>query len=85
MVRRAQALQDSTEGEYETITVGEALAGELGLSDGDLVQLTVNGNSISGPVRIDELINARQVTVATGSVLASRLGTGYASAELGKK
>jgi NADH-quinone oxidoreductase subunit G len=84
LVRRAPALQSTTDANPALLQVGLDLWESLGLHSGDLLQVTQGGGSAELPVTLDASLAPRTVRIPAGLPETSALGRSDQALELSR-
>jgi len=84
LVRRAPALQSTTDAKPALLQVGLDLWESLGLHSGDLLQVTQGGGSAELPVTLDASLAPRTVRIPAGLPETSALGRSDQALELSR-
>jgi NADH-quinone oxidoreductase subunit G len=74
LVRRAPGLQQTRDAQPPVATLNRALAGQLGLQDGDFVRVTQDGGAALLPYAVDDKLPANCVRVALARAKTAALG-----------
>ena len=77
IVRRAKALQQTRDAKAPDAVMAPELAKSLGLSAGDLVTLSQNGQSVTAVLALDSGVPDRCVRVPAGTPISEELGAAF--------